>query len=67
MAKKGDKVWIIHGHSESGDHYMAAFSEAPTEVQLAGLYHDWDGHEDKTGPGHYGSYIHGSVEESELL
>ncbi len=66
MAKKGDKVWVVTGDSESGDHYSTVFAEAPTEIQLANWCHECDGDEDKCGPANYGSYVYSYVEQIEL-
>jgi hypothetical protein len=53
---KPNKVFVVRGHSESGDHYLATFSKKPTKKQLVELVNTWDPGTD--GPGYAGSYVH---------
>jgi len=65
-----DSVFVVSGHSESGDDYVAVFRNDPTEKQLSELVHSWDGNQDymdedelNQGPGYAGSYVHINVEK----
>lgn len=57
------KVWVVSGHSESGDDYGPyVFSKKPSKKALRDLAYSWDGDEEgDNGPGDYGSYVHLSV------
>lgn len=63
---KQESVFVVRGHSESGDHYVSVFRKKPTKKQLSKLAHDWDGSPDKDGPGEDGSYVHLEVDQEEF-
>ena len=55
-------VYVVKGHSESGDHYVALFANKPTDDQLSDLCYKWDGDPEQDGPGDYGSYVHLTID-----
>lgn len=55
---KDKTVFLVEGHSESGDLYTQIFSKKPTPEELSELAHGWDGSSDKDGPGFDGSWVH---------
>lgn len=61
MANKsivGRKVWMLTGHSESGDNFgPVTFQNKPTQKLLRQMAYDWDGTPEGNGPGDYGSYV----------
>jgi hypothetical protein len=61
-----ETVWVVVGHSESGDEYRRVFRASPTEDELSELAHNWDGDDDKEGPGFDGSYVHLTIYEEEV-
>ena len=66
-SEKATKVFVVTGHSESGDDYgPEVFTKKPSKSQLKKLAHDWDGDEDEDGPGHYGSYVYLEVSERDV-
>jgi hypothetical protein len=60
------KVWVVSGHSESGDHYIALFEAKPTHKHLSAIAHGWDGDEAHEGPGYDGSYVQITVAQHEV-
>ena len=61
-----DKVYVVCGTSESGDHYVAVFAKKPTDTQLSELAHNWDGGTPEEGPGYDGSYCHLEITEEKV-
>lgn len=60
-------VWIVTGHSESGDDYgPVAFSYKPSDIELEDLACLWDGKDNEEGPGDYGSFVYLTVKETEI-
>ena len=60
-------VWVVTGKSESGDDCgPLVFSSQPSQSKLRDIAYDWDGDEEREGPGDYGSYVHLSVDEVEV-
>jgi hypothetical protein len=66
MSADPRSLWIVIGHSESGDNYAAAFRKKPTVKALKELANSWDGEEGHDGPGYGGSYVYLRVEEQPL-
>lgn len=63
-----EHIWIVTGHSESGDSYIPlAFTKKPTKKLLKKIAFSLDGDEDNpTGCGDYGSYVYLEVEKVKL-
>lgn len=60
------KVWVVTGKSESGDDCgPVVYANKPSHKILKALCESWDA-DDWQGPGHYGSYVHLSVDECEV-
>lgn len=57
-----NKVWVVTGTSESGDHYGPfVFRRKPTQAKLkkiCKLYCDFGDGDDGDGPGDFGSYTY---------
>jgi hypothetical protein len=64
---KQEFVYVVRGHSESGDDYLAVYKNEPSEAVLSELAHGWDGDDEGQGPGEDGSYVHISVDKEEVL
>lgn len=61
------KVWVITGHSESGDDFgPEVFSEKPPEKLQKALAHSWDGDDAFEGPGSFGSFVYLTVTEAKV-
>lgn len=64
--KNQNKVWVVTGHSESGDDYgPVVYVKKPDDKVLKALVGSWDA-DDWDGPGDYGSYVHLEIEECEV-
>lgn len=64
--KKQNTVWVVTGHSESGDDYgPMVYKNKPSDKTLKDLCESWDAG-DWDGPGDYDSYVHLNVEECEI-
>lgn len=68
-------VWIVSANSESGDDYgvIAVYKQEPTENELRELTSEktfgadgWCA-EDESGPGIFGSYLHLTIQQWELM
>ena len=68
MTKKSIRtVWIVTGHSESGDDFgPLVFWDKPTESELEEIAYDWDGTDERDGPGDYGSYVFLTVSKEDV-
>ncbi len=64
-------IYVVRGHSESGDDYIAAFYKKPTDAELKDLCYKWDGPVangiDDEGPGEYGSFVHLTITKEKLI
>ncbi len=61
------KVWVLTGFSSSSDHYgPLVFTRKPSEELLKKIAHYWDGDEDESGQGDYGSYVDLTLTEVEV-
>lgn len=59
-------VWVVTGHSESGDDYgPEVYAQKPSDKTLKALVGSWDA-DDWCGPGHYGSYVYLKIEERKV-
>lgn len=57
--KKENPIWIVEGHSESGDDYgPTRYNKKPTEKQLREFVEATGEELDIDGPGNFGSYVH---------
>jgi hypothetical protein len=69
---KVDVVWVLTGHSESGDDYgPRVFRKKPSQKKLSEIAHNWDGHFGETegwedGPGDYGSYVFMTISQQNV-
>lgn len=65
--KESKKIWVVSGKSESGDDYgPIAYSSKPSSKTLKKLVEEWDA-EDWDGPGDFGSYVHLTIDEVEII
>ncbi len=61
----GAKVWVVTGHSESGDDFgPLVFVSQPHEAKQREIALDWDSNEELDGPGDFGSYVFLQVDEA---
>lgn len=61
------KVWVVTGHSESGDDYGPyVYNKKPGKKLLKSLVLDWDSTDELDGPGDYGSYVFLKVDEADV-
>ncbi len=58
------KIFIVTGHSESGDDYgPKRFNKKPTNPQLRQFIKDTGEELDCNGPGDFGSYVYLDIKE----
>ena len=63
----GQTVWVLTGHSESGDDFgPLVFAKKPTEREQKEIAFSWDGDEGRDGLGDYGSYVSLTLSEVEV-
>jgi hypothetical protein len=52
------EVYVLTGHSESGDNFgPLVFSIKPSKQKLRRIAFEWDGDEGYKGPNSFGSYV----------
>lgn len=63
--KTEDPIWIVTGHSESGDDYgPKRYDHEPTQEDLRNFIKNETGEElDCDGPGDFDSYVHLKVDK----
>lgn len=63
----GQTVWVLTGHSESGDDYGPfVFAKKPFKKKLKEIAYDWDGVKGMRGPGDFGSFVFLELSETEI-